>query len=88
VDAAVVELNALADPVGARAEDDDLLFRKRRRLVFLFVGRVEIGRLRFELTGAGVDDLPDGPDTLFFAPGSDLVLLEAGKPADPLVLES
>ena len=63
VAAAIVELDALADAVGAAAEDDHLLavaglglVRQRageRRLV----GRIEIGGRRGELGGAGVDAL-------------------------------
>jgi hypothetical protein len=55
VDAAVVELDALADPVGAAAEDDDLAAIADPGLVLLFVGGVEVGGVGGELGGAGVD---------------------------------
>ncbi len=64
VAAAVVELDALADAVGAGAEDDDLRRFGRRRFVLFVVGRVEVGRHRFEFGGAGVDELEDGADSL------------------------
>ena len=61
VDAAVVELDALADPVWARAEDDDPRPLRRADLVLLLVGRVVVGREGLELGGAGVDGLEGGP---------------------------
>ena len=64
VDAAVVELDALADPVRSRAEDDDLAAVGGRRLVFLFVGRIEVRRVRDELGGARVDGLERGADAV------------------------
>ena len=62
VDAAVVELDALPDPVGPAAEDRDLGPVGAERFVLVLVGRVEVGRLRLELGGAGVDRLVDGDD--------------------------
>ena len=66
VDAAIVELYALADAVRAAAQDDHLapvaglgLAFGRRRPVAL-VARVHIGRARLELGGAGVDALVHG----------------------------
>src|SRR5439155_20119614 len=60
VDAAVVELDALPDPVRAAAEDDDLPLRRRTGLVLArLVRRVEIGRVGLELGAAGVDGLVD-----------------------------
>src|SRR4029077_5804045 len=63
VHAAIVELDALADAVGAAAQDDDLaavgrlgLALGRPHAVALVAG-IEIGRARFELGGAGVDAL-------------------------------
>ena len=57
VDAAVVELDALADAVGARAEDDHLAAVAGRDLVLVLVGRVVVRRLGLELGAAGVDGL-------------------------------
>ena len=65
VAAAVVELDALADAVGAAAEDDDLARVGGAALVLGdaavldLVGRVHVGGLRLELGGAGVDALED-----------------------------
>ena len=56
VDAAVVELDPLPDPVRAAAEDHDLAFRVRADLVFAAVGGVIVGRVGFELRRAGVDE--------------------------------
>ena len=57
VHAAVVELDALADPVGSRAEDDHPGPVRRADLVLVLVGRVVVGGVRLELGGAGVDRL-------------------------------
>ena len=59
VTAAVVELDALPDPVRPAAEDDDLLPRRRVGLALLLVGAVEIRRERLELRRARVDALVD-----------------------------
>ena len=68
VDAAIVELDALADAVRAAAQDDDLaavgrlgLALGRPHAVALVAG-IEVGRARFELGGAGVDALEHRPD--------------------------
>jgi hypothetical protein len=60
VHAAVVELDALADAVGAAAEDDDLAAIADLGLVLALVGGVEVGGVGDELGGAGVDALVDG----------------------------
>jgi hypothetical protein len=64
VDAAVVELDALPDPVRARAEDHDARLRpgRRRPLVLLAPGRVEVVRGRVDLAAAGVDTSVGGLD--------------------------
>ena len=63
MDAAVVELDPLADPVRAGAEDDDAGFRPvRAGLVRFAPGRVEVVRIGLDLGGAGVDSPVDGPD--------------------------
>src|SRR5207244_6739899 len=56
VDAAVVELDALADPVRARPEDEDAWVRPVwTDLVCFAPGGVEVVRARLDLGGAGVD---------------------------------
>ncbi|GAA3072703.1 hypothetical protein GCM10020000_66920 [Streptomyces olivoverticillatus] len=62
VDAGVVELDALADAVGAGAEDDHRGLLARRDLGLLVVGGVEVRGLGSELGGAGVDRLVDRAD--------------------------
>ena len=57
VHAAVVELDALADPVRSRAEDDDPRPAPGPHLVLVLVGRVVVRRLGRELGAAGVDRL-------------------------------
>jgi hypothetical protein len=54
VHAAVVELDALADAVGAAAQHHDLLAVAAHAFVLFLEGAVVVGRLRGELTGAGV----------------------------------
>ena len=62
VDAAVVELDPLPDPVRPRAEDDHTLrVACRRRLVLLAPGRVVVVRPRLDLARARVDAPVDGP---------------------------
>ena len=75
VDAAVVELDALSDPVRAGAEDHDRAAGLGRLLVDLVPGGVEVVALRIDLGGDGVDAAVDGlaalrPDLLLaHAPG-------------------
>ena len=72
--AAVVELDALADAVGAAAQDDHLGPARGRRLVALLVVGVEVGRLGRELAGAGVDPVVVRLDLPLAAPGAHLRL--------------
>src|SRR5205085_3305096 len=68
VDAAIVELDALADAVGSAAQDDDLApvgrlgFALGRSQAVALVTRIKVRRARFELGGACVDALEDRPD--------------------------
>ena len=57
VHTAIVELDALADTVGAAAEHDDLIPLARLRLAFLFIGGIHIGGGGREFRGAGVHPL-------------------------------
>ena len=61
LDAAVVELDALADPVGPGAEDDDGRALGLRKLVLELVRRVEVRRLGLDLSRAGVDGFVHRP---------------------------
>ena len=80
VDAAIIELDPLPDPVRPAAEDDDLLAVGRLALVLglaearRLVGRVHVGRLRLELGGAGVDPLEHRADAEPVAERAHLVL--------------
>ena len=85
VDAAIVELDPLADAVRAAAKDDDLpglggagfAFHVAHRRVF--VGGIHVGGLRLELGGAGVDALEDGGDAEAGASAADLGFVAAGE---------
>ncbi len=85
VAAAVVELDALADAVGAAAEDDDLAgaggagFVLGVAAVLDLVGRVHVGGLRLELGAAGVDALEDRADAEALALGADAGLGAGGE---------
>jgi hypothetical protein len=59
MDARVVELDALADPVGSAAQDDDCRTPPLCYFGFLVVRRVVVGRARGELGRTGVDGLVD-----------------------------
>ncbi len=61
VDAAIVELDSLPDPVRSAAQHDHLAAVGRMRLALVFVGRVHVGGPRRELRGAGVDALVHRP---------------------------
>ena len=52
---AVIELYALADPVRAASEDDDLFLLRRHGFAFLFISRIEIGGMGLEFSTAGID---------------------------------
>ena len=86
--ARIVELDALADAVGAGAEDDHLLPGRGRRLVLLLVGRVEVGRVRDELGGAGVHHLEGRHHAVLPARGPDLRLRLPAELGDPPVREA
>src|SRR5690606_9984562 len=72
VDAAVIELDALPDPVRTTAENDDLATVAGVGLVLRlaegrrFVGRIHVRRDRLELGGAAVDALEyrEHPETM------------------------
>ncbi len=79
MDAAVVELDALADAVRPAAEDDDLLAVAAHRLVLFLVGRIVVGGVGFEFGGAGVDQLVDRQDPELFAQAAHVVGGGAGQ---------
>ena len=73
VAAAVVELDALADAVGAAAQNDHLLAVRGRRLALALIAAVEIGRVGLKLRRAGVDLVVGGEDAELVAEGADVV---------------
>jgi hypothetical protein len=88
MDAAVVELDALADAVGAAAEDHDLLGRVALHLVVAaVVGGIVVGRVGLEFGRACVDKAVAGNETDLLALGADGVLGGAGQMADLAVGE-
>ena len=62
VDAAVVELDTLADAVRSTAEDENLLFVAAAGFVLIAVGGIVIGRERLKLRRAGVHEAVSGND--------------------------
>ncbi len=74
VNAAVIEFNALADPVGAATEDDDFLFVRLPCLIFVSVGGVEIRRVGIKFRGASVNEAVGGDDAHRLALGADRIL--------------
>ena len=74
MDTAVVELDALADPVGARPEDDDLTAGGRADFALVLVGGIVIRRLGDELGRTGVDGLVRRNDARCLSCGADFVL--------------
>ncbi len=79
MNAAVIEFDPLADPVGASPQDQDLFLPRRATLVLRFVGGVIIWGIGFELGGAGVHQLKGGEDSQGLAPLPHLHLLRAQK---------
>ena len=94
VAAAIVELDALPDAVGAAAQDDDLLAAARVGLAVhlaaqrLLVGRVHVGRGRWEFRGAGIDALIDREHAEALALRRHFGLCEPRKPGEPRIRES
>src|SRR2546422_2253566 len=88
VHAAVVELDALTDPVRAPAEDHHLLPGLRLALAFRFVGGREIGRQRWEFSGARVHPLEDRRHALCDPKPADLPFRDLEQLAEPVVREA
>src|SRR5438309_615126 len=84
VTTAVIELDALADPVGTRTENHNFLSVGGLGFVFLFISRVKVWSVGFELGAASVHALVDGNQTECLAIGADFVfssLREISQPA-------
>ncbi len=65
VTAAVIKLDSLPDAIRPAAQDDDLLFLGRRRLIFFFVRRIQVRRVALELGRACIHVLVDGLHSAF-----------------------
>ena len=71
MNAAVVELDSLSDPVWATAENEDLwLFRRSRFVIIHVVGGVVVGGVSFKFGGAGIDEAIGRMDRIFLSPRS------------------
>ena len=94
MDAAIVEFDALADPVRAAAEDHHLAPLARLGLAFgliepvALVAGIHIRGQRSELGGAGVDALIDRAQVEFAAARRDRLLVEPGEAGQPRVREA
>ena len=90
MDAAVVELYALADAVGTGGEDDHagLLGLVELGHAALLVGEVVVARARRELTGAGVDGLDARAHAEDLAHGAHGVLTLVGEVRELRVREA
>ena len=86
--ARVVELDALADAVRARADDDDLRALRRRDLGLEVVARVVVRRERRELPRARVDRLVDGAHAEGMTDAAHLGLGDAAQLRDLGVAEA
>ena len=84
--ATVIEFDPLADPIRPTAQDDHLLPIGRARLALASIGRIEIGRVRFEFSRAGihsfVGDRPCilAPIALHESPRTDRLSAEVRNP--------
>src|SRR2546430_1266056 len=73
VAATIIELDPLPDAVRPAAKNDDFLLSRGRRLVFLFVSGIEVGRVAFELSGTSIYKLVDRRDAVLLAEVADLL---------------
>ncbi len=86
VDAAVVELDALPDPVRAGAENHDPgLLADGGSLVLLAPGGVEVVRGGLDLTGAGIDPPERGANAALMPETADLAAAQTERRADRVV---
>ncbi len=88
MNAAVIELDALADAVGPAAQDDDLAAVRRIRLALALVSRVQVRRGRLELRPARVHHLIDAVDAERLAMPPELQLRHARDGGQVLVAEA
>ena len=87
--AAVIKLNSLPNTVGPAAQNHDFFFGGRRGFVFLFVGRIEVRGIAFELGSAGVHALVHRLHAEFLAQMPDFFLsVQPPRPRQPPVGET
>jgi hypothetical protein len=86
--AAVVELDALADTIGAAAQDHDLAPLGRVRLALFLVAGVHVGGGGRKLRGAGVHALEDWPQPMPQAMGAHRRLLHPDQLREARVREA
>jgi len=85
---AIVELNALPDPIGSAAQNHHLAALVGFRLVLTFVGGIQVRRERLELGTAGIDGLVYRRHFKCVAGLRDLRFLGAAQIRDPAVGKS
>ncbi len=88
VAAAIVELDALPDPVGPAAEDHDLATGRGVGLALGLVGRVQVRRGGLELCPAGINPLVHRLDAQRLAVFAELGLRDAGNRGHVLIAEA
>ena len=88
MDAAVVELDALADAIRAAAKDHHLFLGGRTDLGLVAVRRIEVRGEGFELRGAGVDEAEDRLDAGSVALRVDRGGRDAGRMGDLAIGEA
>ena len=88
MDARVVELDPLADPVGSGAQDDDRLALAGQHLGLLLVRRVVVRGAGLELTGARIDRLVDRAHGQGVAHAADDRLVQGAQHGDLVIGES
>src|SRR5579864_1575626 len=71
--AAVIEFDTLPDAVGPATKNDHFLGLGRRRLVFFFISRVEVGRVTLKFSSAGIHALVHRPNAMLLAQMANLL---------------
>ena len=71
MDAAIIELNSLANAVGSAAKNDDFAFAAVATFILGAISRVIVRRVSLELRRAGIDQPVSGDDILGDAFGAN-----------------
>ena len=83
-----IELDALADPIRSRPEDDDFAARGGIRFVLALIRRIEIRRAGLEFRRARVDALVNGTDSGAMSLFADLAFGAIGELCDVVIGEA